>query len=181
MLKHKGTQTLYTNRLVLRKYNSTDADYMYKNYATDEQVTKFLNWKPYKKVEDIELFLQEVISQYSHTDVYHWAIEIDGEMIGSISTMTIDEENCSCEIGYCIGRAYWNKGIMSEAVSAVIEFLFDEVSMKKIIAKHDIENPASGKVMKKCNMSYEETKQQYYLRHDGTVSDAVVYSISRNK
>lgn len=70
---------------------------------------------------------------------------------------------------------------MSEAVSAVIEFLFNEVGMVKIIAKHDVENPASGQVMKKCNMIYEGSLSHYYLHHDGTYSDALVYGILRNK
>lgn len=181
MLVHKGTQELYTKRLKLRKFNLSDATYMYKNYATDERVTKFLNWKPYKTVEEIETFLSDIINEYTCQNVYHWAIEINNEMIGSISTTFIDENNCNCEIGYCIGYDYWNKGITSEALFAVINFLFNEVGMHRITAKHDIENPASGKVMLKCNMTYEGKLREHYLRHDGTYSDSLVYGILKNE
>lgn len=181
MLIHKGTQDLYTKRLRLRKYVLSDAPYMYKNYASDKKVTKFLFWEPYKKVEEIEAFLADVIKEYIYPNVYHWAIELNGEIIGSISTISIDENNCNCEIGYCIGYDYWNKGITSEDVAAVMKFLFTEVGMHRITAKHDIENPASGEVMKKNHMTYEGKLREHYLRHDGTYSDALVYSILKQE
>lgn len=181
MLKHKGTQELYTERLRLRRYDISDAGNMFKNYASDARVTKYLSWKPYKNVKDVENYLTGVISKYVSSDVYHWAIEINGEIIGSISVMFVDEKNHNCEIGYCIGHDYWSKGITSEALSAVMTFLFKEVGMHRIFAKHDVENPASGKVMQKCDMTYEGRLREHYLRHDGTYSDALVHSILKNE
>ncbi len=181
MLIHKGTQELRTKRLRLRKFDISDATFMYKNYATDERVTKFLTWTPYKTIEDVEIFLSDTINQYSFMNVYHWAIDINNEIVGSISTTAIDEKNCNCEIGYCIGYNYWNKGITSEALSAVMSFLFKEVGIHKITAKHDIDNPASGKVMQKCNMTCEGKLREHYLRHDGTYSDSLVYGILKNE
>ena len=102
MLKHQGTIELKSERLVLRQFSLSDAQYIYKNYATDERVTRFLSWRPYTCVEDVEKFLTSVIEEYGRPDTYHWAIEVDGEVIGSISTIDIDEENCGCEVGYCI-------------------------------------------------------------------------------
>lgn len=181
MIVHKGTMELCTKRLKLRKYTLLDAEYMYKNYATDERVTKFLNWEPYKNVKDIEKFLSERVKEYKDQNVYNWAIEKENEMIGSISAISVDEINHSCEIGYCTGYEYWNQGITSEALSAVIAFLFNEVGMHRITAKHDVENPASGKVMQKCNMTHEGTLRENYLRHDGTYSDALVYGILKKE
>lgn len=181
MLTHKGTQEIYTKRLRLRRYNISDAEYMYRNYAKDERVTKFLSWKPYKNIEDIEEFLVARIKEYTSHRIYNWAIEMNSEIIGSISTTSIDERNCNCEIGYCIGFDYWNKGISSEALLGVMNFLFNEVGMHRITAKHDVENPASGRVMIKCNMIFEGKLRDCYLRHDGTFSDALVYGILKNE
>lgn len=58
-----------------------------------------------------------------------------------------------------------------------MNFLFQEVGIHRITAKHDAENPSSGKVMQKCNMVYEGRLRDYYLRHDGTYSDSLVYGI----
>lgn len=181
MLVHKGTSELCTKRLKLRRFTLSDASYMFKNYATDERVTKFLSWEQYKNIEDIESFLSDIINKYTYLNVYHWAIEIDNEVIGSISTISIDENNCNCEIGYCLGYDYWNKGITSEALSVVMDFLFSEVGMHRITAKHDIDNPSSGRVMQKCNMTLEGKLREHYLRHDGTYSDSLVYGILRNE
>ena len=176
MLNHKGTKEIRTNRLLLRKYRLSDAKDMFENYASDKRVTKYMPWKAYDKVSNVSLFLESAIRDYEKISTYHWAIEYGGKMIGSISATVNDMRN-NCEVGYCMGYDFWNKGITSEALAAVIAFLFDEVGMHRIMAKHDIENPASGEVMKKCGMTYEGRFKEYYLRHDGTYSDALVYGI----
>ena len=181
MLHHKGTQEIKTQRLILRRYNLSDAYNMYKNYATDKRVTRFLNWEPYTCVEDVETFVNDVIASYEKPDIYHWAIIYNGEIIGAISAWAINEQNCNCEVGYNIGYDYWNKGIMTEALSAVIQYLFEEVNMHRILAKHDVYNPASGKVMQKCGMKQEGIFRQYYLHEDGTFSDSVLYSILKDE
>lgn len=73
---------------------------------------------------------------------------------------------------------YYN---ISEALGAVMNYLFHEIGIHRIMGKHDIQNPASGKVMLNCNMTYEGTLREYYLRHDGTYSDALVYSILKDE
>ena len=168
MLEHKGTMELITKRLKLRRFILSDAASMYKNYATDERVTKYLSWKPYDAIESVENYLSDLIKQYNNPNEYHWAIEMNNEIVRSISTISISDKNCNCEVGYCIGYDYWNKGITTEALSAVMNFLFQEVGIHRITAKHDAENPSSGKVMQKCNMEYEGKLRDYYLRKDGT-------------
>ena len=177
MLNHKGTKEIHTNRLLLRKYRLSDAGEMFENYANDDRVTKYLSWKTYSKLSDIIPFLEMSIKDYEKMGTYHWAIEYEGKMIGRIAVMSVDDLRNNCEVGYCIGYEFWNKGITSEALAAVISFLFKEVGMHRVLAKHDVENPASGEVMKKCGMTYEGRLKEYYLRHDGTYSDALVYGI----
>ena len=181
MLTHKGARELRTERLTLRKYLISDAEAMYKNYLTDERVARFLNWEPYKCVEDARSFLSSQIDEYTNDNVYHWAIELDNEVIGGISAYSIDEKNHSCVIGYCIAYDFWNKGLISEATLAMMDFLFSEVGMRRVESRHDVENPASGKVMIKCGMTYEGRSREYYLRHDGTCSDSLVYGILKEE
>ena len=71
------------------------------------------------------------------------------------------------EIGYCIGRPWWNRGITSEALSAVINFMFDQVGANRVQAKHDVNNPHSGLVMKKCGMKYEGTLRSAAVNNQG--------------
>jgi len=180
MLKHCGTKPIRTERLLLRRYREIDAAAIYKNYAADARVTRFLPWEPYSDIESLRAFISEQVSGYSD-HVYNWVIEYEGEVVGSISAVRADEKNESCEIGYCLGFAFWNKGIATEALSAVLEFLFCEAGYHRIFAKHDIKNPASGKVMRKCNMVYEGRLREHYLRKDGTRSDSLIYSILQHE
>ncbi len=172
-----NTPTLSSERLTLRKFRLSDAEAMYRNYASDERVTKFLVWTPYTDIAPVREYLSGVIRDYSAKPIHYWAIEYEHEVIGSISTIDMNTRRHSCEIGYCLGYDYWNKGIMSEALSMIIKYLFEEGGMHRIAAKHDVENPASGKVMRKCNMTYEGRLCDHYCRHDGSYSDALVYSI----
>lgn len=177
-MHHKGTVPLQSGRLLLRRYTLLDADTMYKNYAADERVTRFLSWPPYQNAQDILPFLRDAIQGYSSNKCYNWAIEYKQEIIGSISVTSLDEKNAACEIGYCIGYNFWNQGMMSEAVQTVIAYLFQEINMHRIMAKHDGETMASGRVMQKNGMTYEGTLRGYYIRNDKTIGNALVYGIT---
>ena len=88
----------------------------------------------------------------------------------------IDEAVGKAHIGYCIGKPWWHKGIMSEALGAVIDFLFDEVGVNRVESRHDPRNPNSGAVMKKCGMKFEGTLRQSDRNNQG-ICDACYYAI----
>ena len=180
MLDHQGTKKIETQRLLLRKYCESDAADIFKNYASDEEVTRFLPWEPYENVEDVKLFISSQLANDS-IRAYNWVISYGGEVTGSISVTSLNEQNESCEIGYCLGRAFWNQGILSEALAAVVAFLFGEVSFHRVMAKHDVENPASGRVMQKCGMVYEGRLREHYRRRDGSFADAQVYGLLKQE
>ena len=177
MPRHQGTQIIVTQRLILRKYRWDDAENMFKNYLRDARVARFLSWEAYQDIEQVRLFLASKSKLYEDMRTYDWVIEFGGEAVGGISAYNISEKNRSCELGYCLGTAFWNQGITSEAARAVIAFLFHEVHMHRITATHDVENPASGRVMQKCGMVCEGHFRKHYIRHDGTFSDAKFYGI----
>lgn len=161
-MKHKGTKTIHTDRLLLRRFYIGDADAMYRNWAGDPEVTRYLSWprhqSPVESVRVIKLWEPDMIQR----DHYHWCIELKaiGEAIGSIAANTVNDEIEAVEIGYALGRHYWGQGIMTEALSAVIRFFFEEVSALRIEARHDTENIASGKVMLNCGMTPEGILRQ---------------------
>ena len=72
-------------------------------------------------------------------------------------------------IGYCIGSKWWHQGITSEAFSAIIPYLFEEVGANRIESQHDPCNPHSGNVMKKCGLVYEGTLRQADYSNKGLV------------
>lgn len=181
MLTHKGTQTIETSRLILRKAQMDDAQAMFRNWASDPEVTKFLTWTTYVNVETAYPILEMWTQEYEKPDFYQWMIVLKeiGEPIGSISAVRQRDDIGQAEIGYCIGRRWWHNGIMSEALGAVIDFLFSEVGMNRIEAKHDTNNPHSGGVMRKCGMKYEGTTRASDRNNQG-ICDAAHYAITRS-
>jgi len=103
-----------------------------------------------------------------------------GEPIGTISVVRQREDIAEAEIGYCIGSRWWHQGIVSEALGAVIAYLFTQVGMNRIAARHDPNNPHSGGVMRKCAMRYEGTFRAADRNNRG-ICDAAQYSILRRE
>ena len=182
MLTHKGTQTIETSRLILRRAIREDAEPMFRNWASDPEVTKYLTWPTYEKVETAYQILDLWASEYEKPDYYQWMIVLKelGEPIGSISVVRQNDRVEEAEIGYCIGSRWWHRGIMTEALNAVIDYLFTEVGMNRVAARHDPNNPHSGGVMRKCGMKYEGTHRACDRNNQG-ICDATQYAILRRE
>lgn len=181
-MRHRGTKTLETERLVLRRFRETDAQAMFDNWANDSEVTCFLTWQPHQSIEVTRSVLRDWIRDYGRSDSYQWAIclrETD-EPIGSISVVGFQENVSAFEIGYCIGRGWWRQGVTSEALQAVVDYLFAEVGALRVCADHDSRNPNSGRVMRHCGMTYEGTLRQACHSNAG-IGDMCVYAILRSE
>lgn len=176
-LKGSGTAVLETERLILRPFTLDDAVDMYENWAKDPEVTRFLQWQPHKDAGETLEILRDWVSQYEKGNYYNWAIELKDleEPIGNISVVQQNDRALQAHIGYCLGKEWWHQGIMSEALSAVIGFLFSE-GYRRIDSRHNVANPHSGDVMKKCGMRYEATLRQRGWDNSG-IHDEALYSI----
>ena len=127
-MRHIGTQTLETPRLVLRRLLPEDAPAMYRNWASNPAVTRWLRWEPHKSLAETYALLTAWSVLYQNPDYYQWAIEVKatGEVIGTISLAVdlggereaaqaweargADLKQGIWEPGYCIGQPWWNQG-----------------------------------------------------------------------
>lgn len=177
---HKGTQTLETPRLILRRFCENDVEDAFENWTSDPEVTRYLTWKPHKDIEKTRERILTWISNYKDKDYYFWAITLKetGKVIGSIDLRHGEHDRCG-GIGYCLSRKFWNKGIMTEALKAVIDFGFS-VGFERIQATHYTQNPASGKVMQKAGMTHEGTLRKFGVSNDGTLVDSEMYAIIKD-
>lgn len=183
MLQHKGTQVLETQRLLLRRAVPEDAQPMFENWANDPEVTKYLTWPTHSCVEITRMVIDSWIADYEKEDTYQWMIVPKDTPHSPIGTISVVEQNADigkAEIGYCIGKAWWHQGIMTEALQAVMDFLFDEVGMNRLEARHDPRNPHSGAVMRKCAMQYEGTTRQSDRNNQG-ICDTSIYGILKQE
>ena len=181
-MNHCGTLRLETKRLILRRLTESDADAIFRNWASDPKVTRFLTWPTHKDVNVTRYVLETWLPLYGKQDYYHWAItlkENGEEPIGTIHGLVNDDLE-QITVGYCLGRAWWHRGIMSEAAQAVIDFFFDQVHANSICSYHDPNNPHSGMVMKHCGMKYEGTRRASDRNNTG-ICDISWYSILRTE
>ncbi|WP_297426372.1 GNAT family N-acetyltransferase [Clostridium sp.] len=179
MINHIGATEIETNRLMLRRFSTEDAIDMFHNWTHDSEVTKYLTWLNHENIETTYKILKIWKDNYKNIDYYHWAIELkeSKQVVGSISLINLDDYNENCEIGYCIGKEFWNKGITTEALSNIINFAFTQIGFKRITGKHHIRNLASGRVMKKCGLKYEGVLRKIIKDGNGVLVDCKCYSI----
>ena len=180
-MKKTGTQRLETNRLILRRFVIEDAEDVYRNWASDPEVTKYLTWPTHASVEISKMLLNDWIPRYDDGGYFNWAIEWKGNggVIGNISVVRLREDIDEAEIGYCMSKAYWGRGIMPEALKAVMDYLFDTAGMNRVSACHDANNPKSGRVMEKAGMKQEGVLRQSGKNNQG-ICDAVWRAMVRS-
>ena len=181
-MRHLGTVTLETERLILRKARPEDASAMFANWASDDKVTKFMTWPTYTGMEEADCRIAYLCGEYEKDNYYEWFIELKeiGQPIGSIGAVRVLDNVQLAHIGYCMGSKWWGQGIMPEALAAVIRFFFERVGVNRVESCHDVNNPNSGRVMVKCGMQYEGTLRQSGWNNQG-VSDRAFYGILREE
>ena len=110
-MNHCGTQTIETERLILRRFEITDAEDMYLNWASSAAVVKYLTWPTHENSDATKALLEVCVKSYKEDNYYLWAIvlkEID-EPIGSISAVGMKESIDMIHIGYCMGNGVHNE------------------------------------------------------------------------
>ena len=151
-------QRIETERLVLRQWRMSDAADLFK-YASDPEVGPRAGWLPHKDINESKMIINKVFMKPRM-----WAIVLKQthEVIGCIGYLVRKEghfrmELDEAEVGYWIGRDYWNKGICSEALKAMIKYCFYERHYTTLFGCNFEDNPASGRVMEKCGFEKCET------------------------
>lgn len=181
MYNHQGTITVETDRLILRQFSNEDASAMFHSWSSDEAVAQYMRWDAHKSIEETERIISAWINDYERFDFYLWAITLKetNELIGSIGMFSVNTHDMCYEVAYNIGRYFWNRGYVSEALKSVLRFGLQQVGINRIEAYHSINNPASGKVMLKSGMRFEGRARQKYRSHAG-FEDCDLYAILKD-
>lgn len=180
-MKALGTQTIETERLILRRFVEDDAQAMFENWASRLENLTYVTWDPHPDVEVTRNSIRNWVASYTNPNYYKWAICLKknpNHIIGDISLVSMDEENSSCEIGYILGLNYWGRGIMTEALKAVLSFCIDEIGFDQVDACYASLNPASGHVMEKAGMTFWKTIPNAVERKD-YIADKIYYQIKK--
>jgi ribosomal-protein-alanine N-acetyltransferase len=179
VLVFKKYPILETRRLLLRRIEPLDARAIYR-LAQDAEITRYVAWEPHKTLRDTKEYIRLFNEEYQKGVCFDFVIAAKkrDEVLGLIGCVDIDETNKSLEIGYWLGREFWNNGYMTEALTALIDFCFRDLDMERLSAKHFEENAASGRVMQKAGMTFEgPLRKAEFVK--GRYWNIKVYSILR--
>lgn len=164
----QGTINLKTERLILRKLNLSDAEDIFNNWGSDNDVSKYMIWNTHQSIDDTRKWLSEVEKTYRENLGYEWGIVLKetNELIGSIGVYLKEEFDNRYEIGYCLTKKYWKNGYATESAKCVMDYLINKEGIKRFIGRHAKLNGASGAVMQKCGFRY--IKDGWYKKLDNS-------------
>lgn len=151
---------LETERLLLRPWEETDAESLYK-YAKDPEVGPIAGWPVHTSVENSREIIRGVLSA---PETYAVILKKTGEPVGSIGLMIGEKSNIhlaedEAEIGYWIGVPYWGQGLIPEAVREMQRYGFAELGFSSMWCGYFDGNVKSRRVQEKCGFCYHHTAQ----------------------
>jgi len=179
MINFLGTTNIETERLILRRMVMSDTQKVFDHWLSDERVSANRVNAEHKTVSETIERVAKIVDDYVSKDFCWWAIErkADGELIGEIDLYDFDYSTGNCEVSYSIGYEWWNNGYGTEALGAVVEFGFRYMNIHKIVAAHNTDNPASGKVLGKVGMVQEGIIRHMIRNYKNQYKDCAVYGI----
>lgn len=175
-MKHLGTKTLETDRLVLRKLKLSDAEPLFYGLRNQPEFLYYTNKERIDLKEQLEIF-SGLDEKYKNQEYYNWVIELKEtkDLVGMIN-FHVDNRNESVEFNYATDNRFWGRGIMTEALNAVTKFALEEMHVNRIQGGCVISNLASKRVIEKCGYEFEGVLKSYVKLRDG-YHDMNMYSI----
>ncbi|MEO6694014.1 MAG: GNAT family N-acetyltransferase [Ignavibacteria bacterium] len=166
-----------TERLILRKIIHEDKDEVFAIYSSSEAM-KYFGKNPFEKIGQAEEMIDKVINAFNYQEGIRWGITLkpSDKLIGTGGFWRILKDHLRAEIGYDLNPAYWKKGIMYEAITAMIKFAFNEMNLHSIEANIDPANNASEKLLEKTGFKKEGHITESFL-FNGLFTDTGVYSL----
>lgn len=177
----RSLPVLETDRLLLRPPHMRDAEDLYA-FARDAENCRYVLWDAHASLRDSRDTLHSLIRRNRRGGPGSFAIELKGEarMIGTIGFQGIDAHSGTGEVGYSIARRLWNNGLATEALRALLPFAFDTLGLRRVEARHDVLNPASGQVMERAGFRLEGVQRgSVYIK--GRAADMACYALLREE
>ena len=164
----------------MRRLSMRDASDIFE-YASVPEVAEHVTWNYHRNISDSIHFLRIITQQYEDGSPSPWGIVLkeNSKLIGTIGFHFWSPHNHFAEVGYALSKDYWNRGLMTESLKAVLDFGFNSMHLNRIEATCMPGNTASEKVMLKCGMSFEGILKQRLLAKD-IFHDLKMFSILKN-
>lgn len=158
--------TLTTDRLHLRQIVPTDAEALFE-IRSDREVMDFYGEEAHQSLEETSALIQNFQDVYNRREALFWGITFKGmdTVIGSCTLFAFDPNFHHAETGYELHRAFWQQGVMTEALSAVLTYGFRELGLHRIEAVTDLRNMRSKQLLLRLGFTYEgNLRQRFFFR-----------------
>lgn len=158
---------LHTQRLLIRNFTASDLE-AFLAYRNDPEVAKYQSWSlPYPR-EKAEAFIREMQDVHAprQGDWLQLALELKetGEMIGDVAFGVKEDDPRQCSVGFTIASAYQKNGYATEALTALLDYLFEDVDMHRVVADCDTKNAGSWKTLEKLGFRREAHFVESFLQ-----------------
>ena len=155
-----GSDVLMTQRLILRRWNQKDAEDLYR-YACDPDVGPIAGWPPHKNPDESRAVIRDVLNG---REAYAICLKEDGRAIGAIELKLnghtdLTDRDDECEIGYWLGKPFWGRGIVPEAVTEMLRRAFEDIGMQKVWVGYYEGNSKSKRVQEKCRFRFQRKSE----------------------
>ena len=152
---------LTTKRLVMRPWKETDAESLYE-YAKDPEVGPVAGWPPHKSIEESKSVIRDV---FNGAECYAICEKGSDTAIGAIELKLngytdMTDRDDECELGYWLGKPFWGRGYMPEAVTEIIRHGFEDLNMNTIWCGYYDGNNKSKRVQEKTGFIYHHTRNE---------------------
>lgn len=181
---HPDGPIISTPRLSIREFTLDDVA-AYNIVFSDPEVAKYVQWGPYTSIDQTRRFISRIVEdqrKIPRTN-YEFAVVLPttNELIG-YTILQVSIPNRSAERGIFLKQSEWNKGLATEAQSAMLDFGFDQLSLHRIWATCDPDNLASQNMMKKTGMKYEgRLRGHIWFSRNQRYRDSLLFSILDNE
>ena len=171
--------TLDTSRLALRAMTSTDAADLLL-VCSDPRVAEHQDWAPFTRLSEATQFIAERLDLFQRRVRISWgmALEPSGPLIGQIGLHSISLRDRRAELAFDLRSDHWRRGLMSEALSAVLAFAFDRCQLEKLVAQTTVENRACHELLRKLEFVLEGRLASQY-QWKGRFHDVHAYGLTR--
>lgn len=168
---------LETERLSLRNLSREDGEDMFR-LRTNIDAMRYIDRPRPSSLSEAQALIERIHKGMDNKTDLGWGIAFKDKshLIGSIGLHHIDQENCRAEIGYMLLPEYWNKGLMTEALTVVLDYGFSRMNLHSIEAQINPDNVQSAALLKKAGFQKEAYFKENYF-YDGRFLDTEVYSL----
>ena len=162
-IKINPPRSLRTARLLLRAPVIEDAAVLFAQYTSKPHIPKYMSWVAHTHVDQTIAFVKHCIAGWADGSNFEYVIELEGNVQNPIGMIGMHPKAHGVTLGYVIAEEFWNQGITSEALKALVDWSLAQSGVYRAQAFCDVENPASAKVMEKAGMTYEGTLHRYFV------------------